>query len=181
MTKIKTVCVYCGSRNGAGDGFMRAADEFGAILARHRIGLVFGGGSRGLMGIVARATLKAGGEVTGVITKMLDRVEVGLKEATKLHRVQTMHQRKQKMFMLSDAFVVLPGGVGTMDETFEIIAWRQLGLHDKPIVVVDLDGYWQPLIGVIDSIVDGGFAAPETKSLFKVVTTIDEIPAALGI
>jgi uncharacterized protein (TIGR00730 family) len=130
--------------------------------------------------VIADAVLKHGGEVHGVIPEFLDRIEVGHSKLTSLDVVDSMHVRKAQMFEMSDAFVVLPGGLGTLDETIEIITWRQLGLHDKPILLVDHKGYWEPLLALIEHTVRRGFAGEETRKLFHVVSDVRDVLPALG-
>ncbi len=137
--------------------------------------LIFGGGNIGLMGALADAALAAGGSVTGVIPDRLKNREVAHPDLTELIVVDSMHERKLRMFQLADAFVVLAGGLGTLDETFEIITWRQLGLHDKPIVLVDEAGYWTPLLCLIDHVVASGFAGRGVARLFTVVERVDDV------
>ena len=178
---IRSVCVFCGSRVGDDPEFRAAARLLGEQFARQGIRLVYGGGSIGLMGVLADAVLKHGGEVHGVIPEFLDRIEVGHSQLTSLEVVDSMHVRKAQMFEMSDAFVVLPGGLGTLDETMEIITWRQLGLHDKPILLVDQKGYWEPLLTLIEHTVARGFAGEETRKLFDVVRDVRDILPALGL
>ena len=149
--------------------------RLGEILAARRITLVFGGGRVGLMGLIADAVMTAGGEAIGIIPRHLEEAEVGHQTVTKLHIVDNMHVRKEMMFQLADAFAVLPGGLGTLDETFEMITWRQLGLHDKPIVIVDVAGYWQPLLHLVDHVCKTGFAAPHVRDLFTTVPSVDDL------
>lgn len=175
MAEIKSICVYCGSRNGVDPGHVEAARKLGALMAQAGIELVYGGGRIGLMGVVADAVLAGGGRVCGVIPHHLQNVEVGHQGLTELHVVDSMHVRKQMMFERSDAFVVLPGGIGTLDETFEMITWRQLRLHDRPVVVVDIAGYWQPYIQMIDHIIGQGFAGQEIRRLYDVVDTAEAV------
>ena len=163
--KLSSVCVYCGSSFGQSVRHREAAARLGALLAERGITLVYGGGGIGLMGTLAQATLAAGGQVVGVIPRFLKRAERGLRQLTRLEVVESMHARKARMFALADAFIVLPGGFGTLDETVEMLTWRQLGLHDKPIVLIDLDGYWQPLRHIAEHIVAAGFAQPSTRRL----------------
>jgi len=144
MAQVRSLCVYCGSSGRGREVHKVAAMRLGKTLARAGVRLVFGGGQVGLMGITAQAALSEGGKVTGIIPKFLDEIEVGLKGCTELIITPDMHTRKQKMAEMADGFVVLPGGLGTLDETFEILTWKQLGLHDKPIVLVDIEGYWRP-------------------------------------
>jgi uncharacterized protein (TIGR00730 family) len=180
MTAIRSLCVYCGSSPGADPAHAAASADFGRALARAGITLVYGGGRVGLMGVVADACLSAGGAVTGIIPHFLYNRELGHGGATELVVVDSMHQRKQAMFERSDAFCVLPGGIGTMDETFEIITWRQLGLHDKPIVLVDHKGYWQPFLDLIERTISERFASPATRGLFTVVGAPDQVLPALA-
>lgn len=179
MTGITSLCVYCGSRKGDDTAHAEAARELGATIAGAGIRMIFGGGAIGLMGVAARAALAAGGEVIGVIPRHLDEVEIGMAEASELIVVDNMHERKRRMFDLADAFVVLPGGVGTLDEAFEIITWRQLGLHDKPIVLLDNHSYWRPLLALIASTVDAGFVSASINSLYAVVGAVDEVLPAI--
>lgn len=170
MTQIiKSICVYCGASRGTSETFINIAKELGRELAERHIRLVYGGGGIGLMGAVADATMAAGGEVLGIIPQHLERAELGHRGLTELKIVDSMHTRKRMMFDLSDAFVILPGGMGTLDETFEIITWRQLGMHDKPIILVNHDGYWEPFLALIDHVIDNGFARPAARQLFSVV------------
>ena len=152
----------------------------GSLLAAAGVRLVFGGGQVGLMGVMADAALAAGGTVVGVIPHHLHDLEVGHPGVTTLHVVDTMHARKELMFRESDAFAVLPGGLGTMDETFEIITWKQLGLHDKPIIIVNTGGYWSPFLALFDHIADRGFAGPETRRYFRVVDDVAEVLPAIA-
>jgi len=156
--QIRRLCVYCGSAGAVDQRYRDAAAELGAGLARAGIELVYGGGRNGLMGLIADAALAGGGRVTGVIPVHLEHREVAHRGVTELVVVADMHQRKRVMAERADAFAVLPGGVGTLDETIEILSWRQLGLHEKPIVVVDVAGYWRQLAALFDHIVAAGFA-----------------------
>src|ERR1700687_244226 len=146
MALVKRICVYCGSSGRVNEAYRAAATRLGMVLARAGIELIYGGGRVGLMGLVADAALAEGGRVTGIIPMHLHDREVGHTGLTELVVVDNMHNRKRRMFELADAFAVLPGGLGTLDETLEIITWKQLGLHDKPVVIVDVAGYWTPLI-----------------------------------
>jgi len=177
MAKLTSICVYCGANEGGNPEHRMAAVRFGEMMAAQGIRLVFGGGRVGLMGVIADAVMAGGGEVVGIIPEHLHDIEVGHKGLTELHVVDSMHTRKQLMFDLSDAFVVLPGGLGTLDETFEIITWRQLGLHDKPVILVNNDGYWQPFKALVQHVIDNGFARASSADLFTIVeTTSDIIP-----
>jgi uncharacterized protein (TIGR00730 family) len=150
MSKLQTICVYCGSGPGKNPAFVKAARSFGKILAENGIGLVYGGGSIGLMGELARSVLGNGGTVTGVIPEFLVEREHMLREAQDLVVTKDMHERKRIMFERSDAFVALPGGVGTLEELVEQLTWSQLGRHKKPILVVNVDGFWDPLCALLD-------------------------------
>ncbi|HKJ62825.1 MAG TPA: TIGR00730 family Rossman fold protein [Hyphomicrobiales bacterium] len=154
---VKNVCVYCGSNDGAHPVYVKAAQAFGKILGDNGIGLVYGGASVGLMGYIARATLEAGGHVTGIVPENLPAKEVPFAGVQELIEVKTFHERKMLMFERSDAFVALPGGVGTLEELVEQITWVQLSHHDKPVVIADIDGYWQPLIQLFDQMRKLGF------------------------
>lgn len=179
MATVQRLCVYCGSAGRVSETYRQAARDLGAALARHGIELVYGGGRVGLMGLCADAAIEGGGRVTGIIPRHLHDVEVGHHGLTRLLVTESMHERKRLMFETSDAFLVLPGGLGTLDETFEIITWRQLGLHDKPIVVIDVEGYWRPLEALVRHIVDEGFARPAVRALFTLVPTVEAAFAAL--
>lgn len=178
-TMIKSVCLYCGSSPGNSPRYREAAAELGATLAARGVRLVFGGGQVGLMGIAADAALAAGGTVIGVIPQFLIDREAGHRGISELVVVETMHERKQKMFELVDGFVVLPGGLGTFDETIEILTWRQLRLHDKPVVILDVDGYWREWLSAVGKAIESGFARPEVRNLFTVATAVADILPAL--
>lgn len=180
MVDIRSLCVLCGSRDGADPAYREAAVELGRLMAERGIRLVYGAGSIGLMGIIADAAIKAGGEVVGVIPDFLIRYEVGHKRLTDLVVTDSMHDRKRRMFEMADAFVVLPGGLGTLDETFEIITWKQLRLHDSPIVILDVNGYWQPLAALIRATVAGGFADAGVTELFSVARTPEDVFQSLA-
>jgi uncharacterized protein (TIGR00730 family) len=171
-----SICVFCGARFGADPGARSLAANLGELLARQRMTLVYGGGGVGLMGVMANAALAAGGKVTGVIPRFLLKREAGHPALTETLVVENMHQRKLEMFERSDAIVVLPGGIGTLEEFFEILSWRTLGLHTKPIVIVDLGGYWKPLAALLRSIVEGGFA---DRSHLDLVAFIDDLEQLL--
>ncbi len=162
------------------DGVHRsAAARFGALLGERGIRVVFGGGQVGLMGVLADAAMAAGGSVFGVIPKHLDEIEIGHPNVTELRVVDNMHTRKELMFRESDAFAILPGGLGTMDETFEILTWRQLGLHDKPIIIVNEGAYWTPLLHFFDHLSANGFAREGLSRLYTVVDSIDAVLPAI--
>lgn len=179
MAPIATVCVYCGSSGRAPLQHLEAAYRLGGLIAAAGMRVVFGGGGVGLMGRLADGVLTEGGRIMGVIPRHLHELEVAHPGVTDLLIVETLHERKQAMAERADAFVILPGGFGTLDETFEIVTWRQLGLHDKPIVLADLAGYWQPLRGMIRRIVDERFAATGEGELFVCVDNVDLIIPAL--
>ena len=168
----KSVCVYCGSRSGAMPSYSTAATGFGTALAREGWRLVYGAGDVGLMGDVARAAQAAGGDTFGVIPQHLVDWEVGKTDLTRYVVTETMHERKKVMFMNADAIVVLPGGAGSLDEFFEVLTWAQLGLHQKPVVLMNIDGYWDPLIGLIDHVIDQGFADASLKGFITVCADI---------
>ncbi|MEZ5886763.1 MAG: TIGR00730 family Rossman fold protein [Paracoccaceae bacterium] len=176
MTPVaKSVCVYCGSRFGTNPLYKADADAVGQMLARKGWRLVYGAGDVGLMGEVARAAQTHGGETFGVIPTHLLAREVGKRDLSSFVVTETMHERKKVMFMNADAVVVLPGGGGSLDEFFEVLTWRQLGLHDKPIFILNSAGYWDPLLVLIDRIVAEGFADASLKDFVTVVAD----PAAL--
>jgi uncharacterized protein (TIGR00730 family) len=172
MSDIKSIAVYCGSKLGAKRVYAEAARELGAQMAARGIRLVFGGGHIGLMGEVANQVLAAGGQVTGIIPHFLNDLEVGHKNVTELITVESMHERKHLMFTKSDAFVILPGGLGTLDECMEIITWKQLQIHTRPIVILDVDGYWRSLKKLFQDLVAGDFAHPQALELFSVVDNV---------
>lgn len=179
MKTLSSVCVYCGASSQVADIHKQAAHTLGDGLARRGIRLVYGGGRVGLMGIAADAALAAGGEVIGIIPEHIQSAEVEHTGLTELHVVDSMHTRKRMMVEKSDAFVILPGGLGTLDEAFEILTWKQLQLHDKPIVIADVDGYWRPLLGLVDHMVAQGFARIDRTRLYSVADHIDGVFAAL--
>jgi uncharacterized protein (TIGR00730 family) len=181
MRNIRRLCVYCGSSGEVDRQYREAASELGAQLAAAGIGLVYGGGRVGLMGLLADAVLAAGGEVIGVIPARLRDAELAHRGATELVVVDTMHERKRIMAERADAFAVLPGGLGTLDELFEILSWKQLTLHDKPILLVDVAGYWAPLRALLDHIVAYGFARPQTRKLLQVVPTVAVLMTVLAV
>jgi uncharacterized protein (TIGR00730 family) len=180
MSRINALCVYCGSSTGRDPLHAKTAMALGKLMARENITLVYGGGRVGLMGVVADAILAAGGKAIGVIPTMLKTVELAHAGLTELIAVDTMHARKHRMFEIADAFAILPGGLGTLDEAFEIITWRQLGLHDKPILLIDSGGYWQPFRALMEHVVAGGFARPEIERLVTMVEDVGRIPTVLA-
>ncbi|MFE0028055.1 TIGR00730 family Rossman fold protein [Amycolatopsis sp. NPDC059021] len=172
---MRRVCVFCGSAMGGSPVYAEAAAALGKLLAQRGIGLVYGGASVGTMGVVADAAMAAGGEVIGVIPQALRKVEITHEGLTELHVVADMHERKAKMAELSDGFLALPGGAGTLEELFEVWTWAQLGLHGKPIGLVDVAGYYAPLIGFADHMVTEGFL----REGFRDLLAIDPDPAVL--
>ncbi len=161
---MKSICVYCGSNAGSKVIYSERAAALGDRIAKEGLRLIYGGGNVGLMGVVANAVLEAGGQVTGVIPKQLADWEVAHRSLTELEIVGSMHERKSRMFDLSDGFVTLPGGFGTMEEIFEMLTWRQLGIGNKPCAFLDVDGFYAPLIGMIDRMVEERFLHAEQRS-----------------
>ncbi|ARO14561.1 decarboxylase family protein [Ketogulonicigenium robustum] len=181
VATTKAVCVYCGSRNGKLDHYAELATETGAMIARNHWALIYGAGDVGLMGLVARGTQEAGGAAVGVIPTHLMKREVGRRELDRLIITETMHERKKVMFMNADAIIVLPGGAGTLDEYFEVLTWRQIGLHQKPIFLLNVDGFWDPLLQLLRNIVDQGFAEPSLLDYTTAVSDVAAIEAALQV
>lgn len=175
MSAKKTICVYCGSSPGTREKYAAHARELGAAIAREGWRLVYGGGRVGLMGVVADAVLAAGGEVIGIIPRWLANREVAHLGLTDLRIVETMHERKHMMANLADAFVALPGGYGTLDELCEILGWAQLGLHDKPVIVLDTEEYWQPLFAMLDRAVEHGFLKPHNREHARRVVSLEGV------
>lgn len=171
---VKSVCVYCGSRPGAIPAYAAAARALGQGLAGAGLRLVYGAGDVGLMGEVARAAQAAGGETFGVIPEHLVRREVGKSDLTSYVVTETMHERKKVMLMNADAVVVLPGGPGSLDELFEVLTWRQLGLHDKPILILNAEGYWDKLWDLLDHVIGQGFADTSLADFLTWVATPEQ-------
>ena len=176
---IKSVCVYCGSRAGAMPAYEQAATAIGHVIAENGWRLVYGAGDVGLMGAVARAAQSAGGDTFGVIPAHLVAWEVGKTDLTRYVVTETMHERKKVMFMNADAILVLPGGAGSLDELFEVLTWRQLGLHNKPVLVLNTEGYWTPLLALIDHVIAQGFADASLAGFLSSVDTPADAEAAL--
>ena len=164
MRELKALCVYCGSNAGANPVYAERAASLGALLAAEGIAVVYGGGNVGLMGVVADAALAAGGDVIGVIPEQLVNWEVAHRGLTRLEVVADMHTRKARMFDLADGFVALPGGFGTLDEMFEMLTWRQLGIGDRPCAFLDIDGFWSPQMAMLDRMVAERFLHPEQRT-----------------
>jgi uncharacterized protein (TIGR00730 family) len=179
MRKIRKICVYCGSSTGADPTFFAAARDFGRILAKSDIGLVYGGGDLGLMGALAHAVLSAGGHVTGIIPHFLQKREKTLESVQELLIVDDMHERKRLMFEKADAFVALPGGIGTLEELVEQLTWVQLERHDKPVLIADVAGFWRPLLALLDHMRKQGFIRPQLEARYLVRQRVDEILPAL--
>lgn len=185
MTSVKTVCVYCGSAGAVDPAFRDAATALGKLIADAGMDLVYGGGRVGLMGLVADGVMTNGGRVTGIIPEFLDKYEVGHTGLSELIVVDTMHTRKKLMMDRADAFVVLPGGFGTLEELFEVLTWKQLRLHDKPILLLDLPGtdgrgFWQPLTALLGHLIAEKFAKPEMAALWQIVNSLDGVLPAFS-
>ncbi len=180
MHNISTVCVYCGGASQVDDAYRVAAEELGAEISARGWNLVCGG-NIGMMGVLAKAAIGGGGKVTIVIPEDLKKRELENSWVTEMIVAGSMHERKITMVKKSQAFVVLPGGLGTLDEFFELITWRQLGFHDRPIVLVNVAGYWDRLLHMVDGIIEAGFARPEHRNIFRVVARVEDvIPAICG-
>lgn len=175
MSKLTSVCVYCGSRPGKNPAYESAAQHLGEALADAKLRLVYGGGSVGLMGTVARACLDKGGQVTGIIPKFLEEREVMLRRIEDLVITDDMHERKRRMFEEADAFVALPGGIGTLEEVVEMITWAQLGRHKKPVLLADIGGFWGPLTELLDHMIGEGFITDETMIRYLVTEDVAQI------
>lgn len=175
MSKIRNVCVYCGSGPGIDPVYASAAHTFGRLLADADVGLVYGGGSLGLMGITAKSTLEHGGHVTGIIPDFLIKREMMLEDVQDLIVTQDMHERKMEMFDRSDAFVALPGGVGTLEELIEMSTWRQLGRHTKPIILANIAGFWDPLLDLLDHMRAQEFIRSNLEVHMDVVNRAEDI------
>jgi uncharacterized protein (TIGR00730 family) len=175
MESIRTVCVYCGSGPGANPAFVMAAQRFGRLLAENDIGLVYGGGSLGLMGAVSQSVLAHGGRVTGIIPEFLTSREKPRADGQELIVTADMHERKRTMFERADAFVALPGGIGTLEELIEQMTWAQLGRHRKPILIANIEGFWDPLCALLDHMAETAFIRNDLRVNLLVVETVDEI------
>ena len=174
MSAIRNVCVYCGSSDGADARFAEAAEELGRTLAAERIGLVYGGGGEGLMGRLARSTIAAGGAVTGVIPRFLIRKEHPLTDVQEMLVVDSMHERKQAMFDRADAFIALPGGIGTLEELVEQMTWAQLNRHVKPILIADIGGFWRPLLALLAHMRIEGFIREGFEARYLVAEKMED-------
>ncbi len=170
MTKIQSIGVYCGASDDCPQIFKEAAHDFGEMMGKNNVEIIYGGARVGLMGIMAKACMENNGKVCGVIPRFLDSHEGGFSDITELHYVESMHERKEMMFERSDAFVILPGGFGTLDELCEILTWKQIGLHKKFIFILDIDRYWSPIFcDAMDVMVNNGFVRKEDKNLFTLI------------
>ena len=180
MTHLRSVCVFCGARAGLQPAYARDARSLGRLIAAEGWRLVYGAGDVGLMGEVARAALAEGGLTMGVIPTHLLIREQGRRDLAQLVVTEDMHERKKVMFMNSDAIVVLPGGAGSLDEFFEVLTWRQIGLHEKPIFLLNTDGYWQPLIALMDNVIEHGFAETALRDYFVAVPDVETLATRLS-
>lgn len=182
MNTIRSVCVYCGSSAGNSPSYIAAAQSLGASMGRAGLELVYGGGTRGIMGAVSDAVLAAGGKVTGIIPRFLIDMEATERELQRLDELivtEDMHERKHIMFQRSDAFVALPGGIGTLEELVEIMTWSQLGRHEKPVVIANVDGFWDPLARLFDHMREEGFLHSADKLKPLVIDRVEDIVPAL--
>ena len=179
MLSLASVCVFCGARSGVLPAYTTAARETGVMIAAEGWRLVYGAGDIGLMGEVARAAQDAGARTLGVMPTHLVRHEIAKRDLGELILTATMHERKKVMFMNCDAIVVLPGGGGSLDEFFEVLTWRQLGLHSKPIFLLNVEGYWQPLVALLDYVIAQGFADPSMRGYVSVVSDAAALRLAL--
>jgi uncharacterized protein (TIGR00730 family) len=179
MRKVKSVCVYCGTGSKVDEVYKMAARALGELLAREGVRLVYGGGKTGLMGEIAQACFAAKGDVVGIIPEHVQDKEIKNTDVTEIFVVDSMHTRKRMMVDKSEAFVILPGGFGTLDETFEILTWKYMGLHDKPVVFVNVKGYYDPLLKMVDHMVNEGFTPFWQRNLFQVVDDVGEVLSAI--
>jgi uncharacterized protein (TIGR00730 family) len=172
---MKSILVYCGANVGTKPIYQTTAHDVGKIMAEKKIRLVYGAGSVGLMGIIANAILENGGEATGIIPNFLDRLEVGHKSLTEIHKVETMHERKALMEQICDGIIALPGGYGTLDELFEMLTWSQLGLHNKPIGLLNVDGFYDHIIAHLQKMVEDGFLKEDNRNILQIADNIEEL------
>jgi len=177
---VKRVAVYCGSASGSDPAFLAEAKQLGRFIAEAGLSLVYGGASVGLMGAVADAALAGGAEVIGVLPEILSGSEIAHRGLTRLELVPTMHERKARMVKLADAFLMLPGGYGTLDEMMEIVTWKQLHLHAKPCILINTSGYWDGLLAFLDRAVEAGFLKPDNRNLLELAASADEAVASLN-
>jgi hypothetical protein len=179
MIAIRRICVFCGSNPGHDARFLATARRLGEVLAENRIGLVYGGGSTGLMGAIARSVRARGGEIIGVMPKFLEAPERVFREADEIVITADMHERKRVMFERADAFVALPGGIGTLEELIEQLTWVQLRVHRKPILIANIAGFWDPLLAMFDHLRDGGFLPNEWGIDYLVAQDVEDIVPTL--
>ena len=172
---MKKLCVFTGAASGSDLRFAEAAHQLGQILASRNLGLVYGGGKSGLMGKIADAVIASDGHATGIIPKFLDNVEIAHRGLTDLHVTTTMHERKNMMYDIAHGFIIFPGGLGTLEEAMEIITWRQLGLHHKPIIIANLNGYWAPMLTMFQNIIDQGFMHHGHVGHYETASSLDEL------
>lgn len=172
---MKSVCVFCGASNNVDQRFLDEGHKLGAMLAKENIQFVYGGADCGVMGAIANGVLENGGKALGVFPRVLDGLEEAHKGLSETIIVDDMHTRKMIMFERSDSFIVMPGGFGTMDETFEVITWKQLETHEKPIVIYNFEGYWDHWVAFTEHIIKSGFASEKTRSLYDVENTLDGV------
>lgn len=177
----RSICVFCGSRFGSKPAYRDLAERVGQRLAARQVGLVYGGGALGLMGVVSDSVLAAGGHVTGIIPGFLRHVEQQHDRLSRLVVTQDMFERKQTMFDLSDGFLALPGGIGTLDEILEVLTWRQLGQVDKPLVLLSEDDFWHPFISALDQAVATEFAGESIRELYRLESSLEAAFSALGL
>jgi uncharacterized protein (TIGR00730 family) len=175
------ICLFCGSRHGTDPRYRSAATRFGELAGAAGVELIYGGGHVGLMGAAADAAMMNGSRVVGLIPARLLEREVGHRAITELIVTRDMFERKQQMIDRADAFVVLPGGLGTLDELLEVLTLRQLGYHDKPIILVNLAGYWDPWLTMVDRVIEEGYAAPSARILQRIVDDVEDVLPALGL
>lgn len=180
VTAPRSVCVYCGTGSEVNQAYKDAAAGLGRLFADKGVRLVYGGGSVGLMGIVSESCMQAGGRVMGIIPGHLSAKEGQKHDISELVIVDSMHERKNMMVENADGFAVLPGGLGTLDETFEILTWKYLGLHDKPVVLLNINGFYDPLVNMINHMVAEGFTPRHHLSMFSVVSSLDAVLPALA-
>lgn len=179
MTIIKSICVYCGSGPGLNPIYVEVARTFGEIMAHNNISLVFGGGRHGLMGTVAQSVLDSGGQVTGIIPDFLLEREGEFRDLNELIVTKSMHERKQHMFEKSDAFVALPGGIGTLEEIVEMMTWAQLGRHKKPISLANIDGFWEPLVALLDHMRQEEFIRKGLEVTYRIADRVEDLLPSL--
>lgn len=176
-----SICIFCGSRRGGDPRYLAAARRLGTLAGAAGLRVIYGGGHVGMMGAAADATMAAGGEVFGFIPARLLEREVGHRAITELVVTEGMFDRKQQMIAAADAFVALPGGLGTLDELLEVVTLKQLGYHEKPIVLINLNGYWDPFVALVERVVEEGFAGSTVRRLYQVVGTVEDALPALGV